>query len=358
MSHSCSPCDGEQVRVTYRDAARLERLALLPVEPVKADVTDRAGLRRAFRGCDTVFHVAGRVNAKPADEVWRVNALSPRVAVEAAAAEGVGRVVVTSSVAGIGPVPPGEVGSEDDEFRGGGLGLTYMDAKHEGESEALAAGARVGVEVVVVNPSYVLGVPVDRSQPGETSTRTVGNYLRGRLPGGGRRHCEHRGRARRRQGPPRGGRKGCGGRALRPRAATTSAGSSCSGGWRTCPVSTIPCWCCPPSSGRDGAAGRGARPPDAHVVRGRSSPWPRTGATRRTRPGGSWATGPRPLDRTLRDTVEWYSDADRRRCARRRAPVAAVGGRRRPCALADRAGLLGGLRVAERYVGRQLVTRP
>jgi dihydroflavonol-4-reductase len=29
----------------------------------------------------------------------------------------------------------------------------------------------------------VLGVPVDRSQPGETSTRTIGNYLRGRLPG-------------------------------------------------------------------------------------------------------------------------------------------------------------------------------
>jgi nucleoside-diphosphate-sugar epimerase len=28
----------------------------------------------------------------------------------------------------------------------------------------------------------VLGVPVNRSQPGETSTRTIGNYLRGRLP--------------------------------------------------------------------------------------------------------------------------------------------------------------------------------
>ena len=28
----------------------------------------------------------------------------------------------------------------------------------------------------------MLGVPVDTSQPGETSTRIVGNYLRGRLP--------------------------------------------------------------------------------------------------------------------------------------------------------------------------------
>ena len=36
---------------------------------------------------------------------------------------------------------------------------------------------------MVVNPAYLLGVPVDRDQPGETSTRTVGNYLRRRLPG-------------------------------------------------------------------------------------------------------------------------------------------------------------------------------
>jgi dihydroflavonol-4-reductase len=45
------------------------------------------------------------------------------------------------------------------------------------------AGDRHGIEVVVVNPAYLLGVPVDRDQPGETSTRTVGNYLRRRLPG-------------------------------------------------------------------------------------------------------------------------------------------------------------------------------
>ena len=37
--------------------------------------------------------------------------------------------------------------------------------------------------MVLVNPAYVLGVPVNRSQPGETTTRTIGNYLRGRLPG-------------------------------------------------------------------------------------------------------------------------------------------------------------------------------
>jgi dihydroflavonol-4-reductase len=174
---------GHELTVTYREGRRLERLGDVEVEAVRADVLDRAAMRRAVKGADVLFHCAGVVGAKPAQRVWDVNAVAPRVAVEAAAAAEVPRVVLTSSVAGIGPVAPGEIGDERDVYRSGGLGLTYVDAKHEGEKEALAAAARLGVEVVIVNPAYVLGVPVDRSQPGETSTRTVGNYLRGRLPG-------------------------------------------------------------------------------------------------------------------------------------------------------------------------------
>jgi dihydroflavonol-4-reductase len=173
---------GHEVRVTYRDPDRLTRLSDLEPEAVRADILDRAAMRRAVRGCDVLFHTAGVVASKPVSYVQAVNTLAPRIAVEAAAAEGVARVIVTSSVAGIGPVSRGEVGREDDLYRGGGLGLTYPDAKHEGEMEAFAAGARLGVEVIVTNPAYVLGVPLDRRQPGETSTRIIGNYLRGRLP--------------------------------------------------------------------------------------------------------------------------------------------------------------------------------
>jgi dihydroflavonol-4-reductase len=173
---------GAEVRVTHRDASRLTQLGDVSVTPVEADVLDRAALRRAFRGARIVFHGAGVVATRPAEMVWKVNALGPRLAVEAAAAEGVERVVVTSSVGGVGPAVHGRAGREDDVYRGGGMGLTYVDSKHEGESEALAAGARCGIEVVVVNPAYVLGVPVNRDQPGETSTRIVGNYIRGRVP--------------------------------------------------------------------------------------------------------------------------------------------------------------------------------
>jgi dihydroflavonol-4-reductase len=177
---------GDEVTATFRNPERLGRLRQIDVREVKADVLDRGAMRRAMRGAEVVFHTAGYVGSKPPDLVWRLNALAPRLVVEAAAAEGVGRVVITSSVAAIGPAEGTDSAEESDVYRGGGG--VYGDSKHEGEAEAFAAGARLGVEVVGVNPAYVLGVPVDRSQPGETSTRIVGQYLLGRLPavvGGG-----------------------------------------------------------------------------------------------------------------------------------------------------------------------------
>ena len=63
---------------------------------------------------------------------------------------------------------------------------------------------------------------------------------------------------------------------------------------------------------------------------------------------------PRPLDDTLGDTVAWYAELERR--------GALGGGPRRRCRWPRRAcgwpgapGVLGGLRVAGRYLGRRLV---
>jgi dihydroflavonol-4-reductase len=328
---------GSPPRVTYRDERRLERLAGVEFEPVKADVLDRAALRRAFRGCEIVFHVAGYVASRPVQRVWELNALAPRLAVEAAAAEGVRRVVLTSSVAGIGPSPPGEQATEESPFRGAGLGLTYVEAKHEGENEALAAGARLGVEVVVVNPSYVFGVPVDPDEPGETSTRMVGSYMSGRLPAIVDAHvnvvdvrdvaASHLAAAER--GRP-GERYILGGHDV---------------GW----VELL----------ERVARLAGVRHPLLVVPTGLPVPWQgyelmaqewRYSSSKARRELGH---KPRPLDRTLRDTVAWYSDLlERGELNGGVSPLSlAAAGMR----LAGRTGVLGGLRVAERYLGRRLV---
>jgi dihydroflavonol-4-reductase len=173
---------GHDVRVIYRNPDRLAALGGLEVDRAQADVLDYKAMREALRGCDTLFHVAGFVGSKPFERVWRLNAHAPVVAVEAAAAEGLQRAVVTSTISAIGVARDGVPADEDTDYPENWLGLVYPDSKHQGERGALDAGERHGIDVVVVNPAYVLGVPVNRDQPGETSTRTIGNYLLGRLP--------------------------------------------------------------------------------------------------------------------------------------------------------------------------------
>src|SRR4051812_21868979 len=172
---------GDDVRVAYRNPDKLSALKGVKFRKAKADVLDFKAMRRAVRGSEVLFHTAGFVGSTPAEQVWRLNAHGPLVAVEAAAAEGLRRVVVTSTISAIGPAN-GRPANEKTEYPEDWMGLAYPDSKHEGEIAAVEAGERHGIEVVVVNPAYVLGVPVNRDQRGENSTRTVGNYLRGRLP--------------------------------------------------------------------------------------------------------------------------------------------------------------------------------
>jgi dihydroflavonol-4-reductase len=343
---------GTPVRVTYRDEDRLDRLEGVEVEPLKADVLDRAALRRAFRGCEIVFHSAGFVGARPVQSVWQVNALAPRLSVEAAAAEGVRRVVLTSSVAGIGPAPPDAIGEEDDPFRGAELGLTYVNAKHEGEAEALAAAARLGVELVIVNPSYVFGVPVDRSQPGETSTRMVGNYLRGRLPAvvDGQTNVANVVDVA----------KGHLAAAVKGRPGERYVLGGHDVGWvelleRVGELSGVrhPLVVLPPEAAVVARVAESLRIPSPIAAEGivlMAQNWRYSSRKARRELGYR----PRSLERTLRETIDWYLELGEH--------GALDGGRPSPMSLAargvqlaGRAGLLGGLRVAERYVGRRLV---
>jgi dihydroflavonol-4-reductase len=342
----------DEVRVTYRDERRLGPLAELPVEPVSADVLDRSSLRRAVRGCDVVFHTAGFVGSRPRDLLWRMNALSPRLVVEAAAAELVRRVVLTSSVAAIGPALDSDAADETNVYRSGGMSLAYGDAKHEGEAEALAAGARLGVEVVVVNPSYVLGVPLDPARPGETSTRIVGNYLLGRLPAivdgavnvvdvldvaKGHLLAADRGRP--------GERYILGGvnitwAELIDRIAVMSGTSY--------PILVLPTEVAYAARAQDGLRVPGPISPEAFLLMAQNWRY----SSRKARSELRYRA--RPLDRTIEDTIAWYHELMASGAFRGRGAsslsVASAGMR-----VARRLGLVGSLRAAERYLDRRLI---
>jgi dihydroflavonol-4-reductase len=169
---------GDDLRLTLRRRSRLELLDGIDYHAVDCDVLDRGAVRRAMRGVDRVFHIAGLVSMRPADadRLFEVNVGGTRIVLEEALRAGVERVVYTSSVAAVGPAEPGQAADERQLFTAGHLGIPYVNSKHEAEVEALRLAAQ-GLPVVVVNPCYVFGAGDVYAR----ATSIVRRFLLGRI---------------------------------------------------------------------------------------------------------------------------------------------------------------------------------
>jgi dihydroflavonol-4-reductase len=343
---------GDEVTVTYRNPARLGALGGLKPRRVRADVFDHRAMRRAFKGAEIVFHTVGYVGSRPTDLAWRVNAEAPLVAVEAAAAAGCRRLVLTSTISAVGLPSNGSSADEGTRYPKNWLGLTYPDSKHEGERVALDAAERHGVEGVVVNPAYVLGVPVDRSRPNQTSTRTIGNYLRGRLPAvidatmnfvdvgdvaEGHLLAAERGKP--------GERYILGGRNMTWPTLIDRV-SQLSGVQH--PVVVLPRQVAPLAQAREALGLPGPLPAEAYALMAQE--WRFSSAKARRELGYR----DRPLDQTLRSTIEWYMELIERRAfdgAQRSSLSTLAAGTH----ALSRLGLLGPLKLGQRLVRRRVI---
>lgn len=169
--------DGRDVRALARTQAASEALEALGAKPVRGDVLDWASLQQAVRGCGTVFHVAG-MNAmclRDPGPMYRTNVEGSENVVRAATAEGVARVVYTSSASTIGE-ERGSIGNEDSSHRGRYLS-DYERSKHLAERRVLALAGELDLDLVCVNPSSVQG-------PGRStgSARLLVDVVKGKLP--------------------------------------------------------------------------------------------------------------------------------------------------------------------------------
>src|SRR3954454_9309411 len=169
---------GDEVRVTVRGTSRTDNLSDLDAEQCVCDVLDRRALRRALKGVDRVFHVAGLTSLRaPREKLVEVNVTGTRIVMEEALRAGVERVVHTSSVAAVGPAPRGSTADETQVFSAGRWAIPYVDAKREAEVEALRHAA-LGLPVVVVCPGHVFG----RGDVYRSSTDIVRRFLRRQIP--------------------------------------------------------------------------------------------------------------------------------------------------------------------------------
>jgi nucleoside-diphosphate-sugar epimerase len=122
---------------------------------VEGGLEDEAALARLVRGRDVVFHVAGLVAARSAGDFMRANRDGARRVAAVAAREGVGRIVLVSSLAVTGPSPRGEA---VDESAGPRPLTAYARSKQAGEEAVRAAS----VPYTIVRPPAVYG-PRDRA---------------------------------------------------------------------------------------------------------------------------------------------------------------------------------------------------
>lgn len=169
---------GDTVRTTVRPRSLPDNLIGLEVEQTPCDILDRRQVRRALRGVDRVFHVAGLTSLRASPQlIYAVNVEGTRIVMEEALRAGVERVVHTSSVQAVGPAARGSTADESQMFRAGRFGLPYVNAKYEAEMAVLRAAA-AGLPVVIVNPAHVMG----RGDLYRSSTEIVRRFLRREIP--------------------------------------------------------------------------------------------------------------------------------------------------------------------------------
>lgn len=149
-------------------------------------LTDAAALTAALRGTDALVHCAAvyAFGAARAAEVDQVNIDGTRAVLEAAAAAGVSRAVVTTSSVTCGSSLLPRARSERDHL-GSEPAPAYYASKVAQEEVALETGQRHGLPVVLALPTVVLGGPFTRLAP---SNAIVLRYLldptRSTFPGG------------------------------------------------------------------------------------------------------------------------------------------------------------------------------
>jgi farnesol dehydrogenase len=152
--------------------ARSARASDLPAERIDGDIRDAGAVARAARGCNAVFHTAALVSIwrKRAEDFDDVNVGGLRNVLDAASAQGLSRVIYTSSFLALPPSDGAPAGRWND----------YQRTKLAADAVARQA-ARDGAPIVCVYPGVVYGP--GRLTEGNLVGRLINDHLHGRLPG-------------------------------------------------------------------------------------------------------------------------------------------------------------------------------
>ncbi len=144
----------DDVRATvHRNSGVLERLG---VDQVPANILEPESLHRAFKGADTVYHLAAKISITGDKDgsVHRINVDGARN-VAAAAREVGARLIHVSSVHAFDmSAPPSPI--DEDHERSGAKNYVYDQSKAAGEAAVREEIAK-GLDATIVNPTGIIG---------------------------------------------------------------------------------------------------------------------------------------------------------------------------------------------------------
>ncbi len=150
--------EGVAVRVTTRPSSATLLLRKRNVERVPGSLEEPEALETAMRGCDTVF-LAGAYYPRYSLDLTAAceeGVRGVRNACEAALRADVPRFVYTSTIATLGPPPPGRIADERDVLPSMPEDSVYRGAKWAMEHEIEAARAK-GLSIVTTLPGGCVG---------------------------------------------------------------------------------------------------------------------------------------------------------------------------------------------------------
>ncbi len=150
---------GFDVRVVIRKTSSRQNLEGLDAEVVIGDMRDEASMRAAMKGVRYLLHVAAdyRIWARDPGEIERANLEGTEATMRAALAEGVERIVYTSSVATLKVSPAGEIVDETKPAQAHQTIGAYKRSKVLAERAVERMVAIDGLPAVIVNPSTPIG---------------------------------------------------------------------------------------------------------------------------------------------------------------------------------------------------------
>ncbi len=171
--------DEVDVRILRRRSSPNLALEGLRFEVALGDLDDKGSLKKAFKGCQVLFHVAGYYPLYSFErEAQKAQALRQmKNVLEAAADSQIVKIVYTSSMSTMGQTGDGSPSNEETPYDSKHFTGLYYQIKHLLEEEAFAA-AKNGLPIVIVNPTGVFG----DFDVKPTSGVLVVEVARGRVP--------------------------------------------------------------------------------------------------------------------------------------------------------------------------------